>query len=281
MNLSRKILQAAAVVALGVSSATAESYQVGVCAYTFRQFTAFEAIDKTKEAGGEVIEFFLWQKLSPEHPDVILNENLADGHIAALKAKLESAGIKAVNAYFSDAAFKDPAHVEERLHRLFGFARKLGLRGLTGEPPADQLDLIEKMVKEYDIQLCFHNHPKDPKRPDYRNWDPAYLLSLMDGRDPRMGFCLDVGHIVRSGLDPVEAVRLFGKRLHSVHLKDVKDATTGAPDGPYGEGVGNLAGVLAELKKTGFSGHVAVECDRIPEPLMEGVARNIAFIREH
>ena len=37
---------------------------VGAQAYTFKEFTAFEAIAKTKEAGGNVIEFFPGQTLS-------------------------------------------------------------------------------------------------------------------------------------------------------------------------------------------------------------------------
>ena len=35
--------------------------EIGVAAYTFRHLTAFEAIEKTKECGGDVFEFFLWQ----------------------------------------------------------------------------------------------------------------------------------------------------------------------------------------------------------------------------
>ncbi|MBI5394993.1 MAG: hypothetical protein HZA91_06805, partial [Verrucomicrobia bacterium] len=126
--------------------------EVGIATYTFRHLTAFEAIEKTKECGGDVIEFFLWQKLSPQHPKVVVDMNLSDEHIAVLKAKLKATGVRAVNAYFNNAPFQDKANAEANVRKLFEFARKLGLRGLTGEPPVDQLDLVEKMVKEYDIQ---------------------------------------------------------------------------------------------------------------------------------
>ena len=274
-------LSAGLVACLAGSLACAEGFEIGVAAYTFRKQTAFEAIEKTKACGGDVIEFFLWQKLSPEHPDVVLDQNLSDAHLAALKAKLQACGVKAVNAYFNNAVFQDPSKAEANLHRLFGFARQLGLSGLTGEPPSDQLDLVERMVKAYDIRLHFHNHPKDPKKPDYRNWDPAYLLSLMARRDPRMGFSLDTGHISRSGLDPAEAVRLFGKRTFSVHLKDVKEATQHSIDLPYGQGIGNMSGVLAELKKQGFGGHVAVEYENVTDSLMADVTFCLGFIRAH
>ena len=266
---------------LALSGACAGGFEIGVASYSFRNVTAFEAIEKTKACGGDVIEFFLWQKLSPEHPDVVLNHNISDEHLTALKNKLQVTGVRAVNAYFNNTVFQDKANVEANVRSLFEFARKLGLRGLTGEPPVDQLDLVEKMVKEFNIQLCFHNHPKDPKKPDYKNWDPVYLLSLMEKRDPRMGFSLDTGHISRSGLEPVEAVRLFKDRILSVHLKDVKEATKESIDLPYGQGIGNMAGVLAELKKQGFKGHVAVEYENVTDHLLADVKFCLAFIRSH
>ncbi|MCX7887762.1 MAG: sugar phosphate isomerase/epimerase [Verrucomicrobiae bacterium] len=255
--------------------------EVGVAAYTFRRLTALEAIEKTKECGGEVIEFFFWQRLSPEQPKVVTDMNLADEHIAALRAKLKATGVRAVNAYFNNTPFKDKDGVEAGVRKMFEFARKLGLRGLTGEPPVEHLDLIEKFVKEYDIQLCFHNHPKDPKRPHYRNWDPAYLASLMQKRDRRMGFCVDTGHLSRSGIDPVEAIKLLGPRVLSLHLKDVREAQYGSPDVPYGQGVGNITGVLAELKRQGFRGHIAVEYEQITDHLLDDVKHCVKFIRTH
>jgi sugar phosphate isomerase/epimerase len=278
MKITRCILLAFGMVTLG---ARADGFGVGVATYSFRNGTVFEAIDKTKACGGDVIEFFLWQKLSPEQPEVILNQDISDENLAALKAKLQSTGVKAVNAYFNNAVFQDQDKAEANVRKLFGFARKLGLLGLTGEPPAEQLDLVEKMVKEFDIQFCFHNHPKDPNKADYKNWDPAYLITLMEKRDPRMGFSLDTGHLSRSGIDPVATVKLLKSRILSVHLKDVKEAKKESIDLPSGQGISNIAGVLAELKKQGFRGHVAVEYENITDHLLDDVRVCINFIRTH
>ena len=255
--------------------------EVGCSAYTFRRLTAFEAIEKTKECGGDVIEFFLWQKLSLENPKVILNADLPDEHIAALKAKLKATGVRAVNAYFNNAPFQDKAGAGVGVRKLFEFGRKLGLRGLTGEPAPDQLDLVEQMVKEYDIQLCFHNHPHNPKKPEYLNWDPKYLFSLMEKRDPRMGFSVDTGHLVRSGVDTVETLKLFKKRALSVHLKDIKEARHDSEDLPYGQGISNIAGILAQLQRMEFRGHVAVEYEHTTDHLLDDVKHCIRFMRSH
>lgn len=253
--------------------------EAGIACYTFRHLTAFESIDKARECGAEVIEFFLWQKLSPDYPGVILDMNLPDELIAALKTKLASAKLRAVNAYFNNKVFEDKTQAEANLRKLFGFAHKLGLRGLTGEPPAEQMDLVERMVKEYDVQLCFHNHPKNSAKPEYRNWEPAYLLSLMQGRDPRMGFCVDTGHLARSGVNSVEAIKLLGSRVLSVHLKDVKEAKPESGDLRYGEGIANMDGVLAELRRSGFRGHLAVEYEHTTDQLMDDVRHCLAFMR--
>lgn len=281
MRIVRAFFLAAGLAALSAHAGpSGKGMEVGVAAYSFRHLTAFEAIEKTKECGGEVIEFFLWQKLSPSHSNIVLNADLPDEHVAALKAKLEASGIRAVNAYFNNATFQDPARAEANTRKLFELARKLGLRGLTGEPPVEHLDMVERFVKEYGIQLCFHNHPRNPAKPEYRNWDPAYLLALMETRDPRMGFSVDTGHLSRSGVDPVETLKLFKDRILSVHLKDVTEAKPDSGDVPYGQGIGNIAGVLDELKRQGFRGHVAVEYEHTTDRLIDDMKHCIGFVKK-
>ncbi|MFA7174184.1 MAG: TIM barrel protein [Kiritimatiellia bacterium] len=258
------------------SEKNAEGWEIGVSAYSFRKFNVFETIEKTRDCGGEVIEFFLWQKLGPAYPDVIFNQNLTDEQIATVKAKLAECGVRAVNAYFSnDNLGKDEAD----LRKLFVFAQKLGLRGLTGEPPVEKLDLIEKLVKEFDIQLCFHNHARDAKRPNYRNWDPVYLMALMERRDRRMGFSVDTGHIYRSGMDPVTYLRTVQGRVFSIHLKDIKEPKYGSPDVLYGKGIGNISAVLQELKRQQFKGHIGVEFDQVSNEIEKDVKDCIDYIR--
>jgi sugar phosphate isomerase/epimerase len=258
---------------------TTGGFVVGCAAYTFRQGTAFEAIDKTKACGGKVIEFFAWQKLSAETGDVKLDENLSDENIKRLKAKLDDAGIQAVNCYVNNAHFAAGNKDESGPRKVFEFARKLGLRGLTGEPPEDQLDIVEKLAKEYDIQFCFHNHPKDEKKPDYRNWEPAYVLSLVKNRDRHIGVCVDTGHLVRSGIKPVDAIKTLGNRVLSAHLKDLNDWKPDAIDQPYGQGVADIKGVLAELKRVGFKGHIAIEYENTTDHLLDDVKQCIEFVR--
>ncbi|MEI9866238.1 MAG: hypothetical protein WDN00_17120 [Limisphaerales bacterium] len=74
---------------------------------------------------------------------------------------------------------------EAEARKIFEFAKKFELYGITTES-VDAIDTIEKLVKEYDIRVGFHDHPRQPNNPDYRMWDPNYLLSVVKDRDPRM-----------------------------------------------------------------------------------------------
>jgi len=142
---------------------------IGCQAWTFMNYTVMEAIDKTAAAGGKVIEFFPGQKLSPDQ-DVKFDHNSPDDVIAAVQAKLKECGVRAVN-YGVVGIPNDEAGAR----KIFDFAKKLDLYAITTES-VDSLDTIEKLVKEYDIKLGFHDHPKNPNKPEYRMWDPNYVL---------------------------------------------------------------------------------------------------------
>jgi len=253
-------------------------FPLGCQAYSFKFYTLFEAIDKTSEAGGKTIEMFLWQKFSPEFPDLEFNAQLSDEHFKLLKKKFRSSGVRPVSAYFNNVPFteKDP---EAALRKVFDFAKKLKLVSLTGEPPdgKENFDLVEKLVKEYDIRFCLHNHRNDPTRPEYKNWDPNHTVKLMEGRDKRMGFCLDTGHIVRSGLKPVDALKVLEGRVFALHLKDPITITD--HDTIYGQGVGDVKGVLKELKRQKFDGYISIEYEHNWTNSVPDIKQCVEFVR--
>jgi inosose dehydratase len=107
---------------------------------------------------------------------------------------------------------------------------------------------------------------------------PAEVERLTASTDPeRMGICLDVGHYVVGGGDPVAAIRALGDRITHVHLKDVDPAVlvrlqTGALEGlghairervftELGAGMLDLDGVIAALAELDYAGWLIVEQD--------------------
>lgn len=160
-------------------------FAIGCQAYTFNRFSVFEAIEKTAQAGGKVIEFYPGQKLSKEEPTEKWDHNASDETIAKVKAQLDKFKLMAVN-YGVVGIPSD----EAQARKVFEFAKKLGLRAITTESDKS-IETIERLVKEYDIMVAFHDHPKNPNNPDYKMWDPNYILSLVKDRDTRIGACAD------------------------------------------------------------------------------------------
>lgn len=66
---------------------------------------------------------------------------------------------------------------------------------------------------------------------------------MLDGRSDLMGVCADIGHWVRSGLNPVDCLRQLEGRVISLHIKDLnKFGVRDAHDLPWGTGNSNVAG---------------------------------------
>ncbi|MBM3840988.1 MAG: sugar phosphate isomerase/epimerase [Verrucomicrobia bacterium] len=251
-------------------------FAIGAQAYTFNRFSVFEAIEKTAAAGGKVIEFYPGQKLSADDPSVKWDHNASEEIIQKVKDKLAKHKIKAVN-YGVVGIPKD----EAAARKIFEFAKTLGLYAVTTES-TDSIDTIEKMVKEFDIKVAYHNHPRQPRNPNYKVWDPNYILSLVKDRDSRIGACADTGHWLTSEVDPVEAIKLLKGRVISSHLKDrnVRGAS-GHHDVPFGTGVGNIGGVLDELQRQGFDGNISIEYEYNWNESVVDVAQCIGFVRGH
>jgi sugar phosphate isomerase/epimerase len=246
---------------------------IGCQAYTFNRFSVFEAIELTAQAGGKVIEFYPGQKLSKDEPKVSWDHNASPEVIQKVKEKLAQHKIRAVN-YGVVGIPKD----EAQARKLFEFAKTMGLRAITTES-VDAIDTIEKLVKEYDIMVGFHDHPKRADDAGYRMWDPSYILSVVKDRDSRIGSCADTGHWVRSNLKPVDCLRILKGRIISSHLKDLHQMGPGAHDVPYGEGVSDIPAVLEELKHQGFTGNISIEYEYHWENSSPEVAQCIGFVR--
>jgi len=242
---------------------------LGCQAYSFKEYSVMEAIDKTAAAGGKIIEFYPGQKYSPDQPALKFDHNATDEMIAAVKAQLAKAGIRPVN-YGVVSIPKD----EAAARKIFEFAKKFELYAVTTES-VDAIDTIEKLVKEYDIRVGFHDHPRKENKPEYKMWDPNYILSVVKDRDARIGSCADVGHWFHSGLDPVDCLKILQGRIISTHLKD-EDPTFKVV--PFGAGKINFPGIFAELKRQNFVGNASIEYEADWKDNVGDIAQCIAYV---
>jgi sugar phosphate isomerase/epimerase len=246
-------------------------FSVGCQAYTFNRFTVFEAIEKTALAGGTVIEFYPGQKLSPDDA-AKWDHNASEDLIQKVKEKLAQHKIVPVN--YGVVGGKG----EAEWRTIFEFGKKLGLYGITTESVGD-LDIIEKLVKEFDIRVGIHEHARRPDNPDYKVWDPNYVLSVVKARDKRIGACADTGHWATSGIKPLDALKILEGRIISCHLKDRPIIGKQQPDAVFGTGVSDICGLLKELKRQGFEGNISIEYENNWDNSVPDVAQCIGFIR--
>lgn len=140
------------------------------------------------------------------------------------------------------------------------------------------------------VKVAFHPHAGTwIESPD----EVEALASRLAGTGA--GLCLDVGHYLVGGGDPVEAIGRYGELITHVHLKDVDpavlermrtreldDFSAAIRDRIFtelGNGALDLDGVLAALEGIGFEGWMMVEQDSSWLPPSEAAAIGYRVLR--
>ena len=107
-------------------------------------------------------------------------------------------------------------------------------------------------------------------------WEIERALDVSD-----IGLCLDTGHLLVGGGDPVKGMEAWGDRINHVHLKDARrdvidriSAEGASVEAIWrrrafcrlGEGDVDVERVLDHVKENGYSGWLVVEQDTMPDP---------------
>ena len=85
----------------------------------------------------------------------------------------------------------------------------------------------------------------------------------------------DVGHYVRSGLDPVECLKKLEGRIITLHFKDLNEKGPKAHDVPWGTGISQARAMLVELQRQKFTGPLCVEYEYNWENSSADIARSV------
>ncbi|MES2659922.1 MAG: sugar phosphate isomerase/epimerase [Verrucomicrobiota bacterium] len=246
---------------------------IGCQAYSFKEFSAFEAITKTKEAGGKIIEFYPGQKLRPDSPaGEIVHHNASDEVTKALLDECKRQGVFPVN--YGVVGANNAGEV----NKIMAFAKKMGLYAVCTES-TEQVAAWEAAAKEYDVKVAFHEHGGSMSKPDYKVWHPLYILGVVESRDPRVGACADLGHWCTSNLKPIECLRILKGRVISVHLKDKSEMGPKGVVVPSGQGVVDVAACIAELKKQKFDGHFSIEHENDWKDSVPKIKESVVFAK--
>jgi sugar phosphate isomerase/epimerase len=207
-------------------------WKLAVQAWTFKSFNLSQALDKLNELGIKYIELYPGQVIGGGI-DGTTNFTMDAKTMEQLKALLDKKGVKAV----SYGVVKPKSEAE--WVQMFEFAAAMGIEVIVTEPEAKYIDLLESLCDKHKIKLGIHNHPKPTPF-----WHPDVAKSLTAARSIRIGVSADIGHWVRSGLDPLDCISDLEGRIISFHFKDINQAgVRQAHDVPWGTGHCNVAGV--------------------------------------
>ncbi len=235
--------------------------KIGVASYSLRKFPRDRAIAALKDLNVKYVTI----------KDVHLARTDTPDQVRAGAQQFRDAGITIMGGGTLTWKTAD----EAAMRKDFEYARAAGMPLVVCSPAPETLDLLEKMVKEFDIKAAIHNHgTEDPWWPA-----PSDVLKRIDKRDPRMGICMDIGHAIRAGADVVKAVGQAGPRLLDLHIKDLTDTKNRESQVEVGRGVLPIAGVFRELVRTKFAGHVSLEYEIKADDPVPGMLESLSYMR--
>jgi inosose dehydratase len=146
-----------------------------------------------------------------------------------------------------------------------------GMSDAQWDGAAQILTRISQACRELGLSAVFHHHAGSFIE------TPGEIARLCELTAPDLlGICLDTGHYLFGGGDPVDAVRSYGERIRHLHLKDVQlpvleaarrdevgflEAVRRGVFCPLGEGAVNLKKIIEDVTAGGYSDWVIVEQD--------------------
>ncbi|NLY01650.1 MAG: sugar phosphate isomerase/epimerase [Rhodopirellula sp.] len=233
--------------------------KLGLASYTTRKFTLDETLAMARRVGLDWIclkSFHLELDASPED-------------IAKAVEKVKAAGMVLYGG--GVITMKTAADVQQ----AFDYAKAAGMTTIVGAPLPEVLPLVNAKVEQYDIAVAIHNHgPGDKVYPT-----PESIIERVGQLDKRIGLCIDIGHTLRIGADPVRDAERFADRLLDVHIKDVTAPTAAGTTVEIGRGVIDIPAFLKTLLKINYSRVVSFEYEKDADDPLPGLAESVGYVR--
>jgi sugar phosphate isomerase/epimerase len=247
-----------------------DPFFTAIAGYTFHKFK----LEPTLEMLKKVNVNYLCIK------DFHLPLNSNEEQIAEFHAKCKSFN---VTGYGVGPIYMGSA---DEAKRAFEYAKRVGVKIVVGVPfemkdnkrvsSRALLEVINGLVKEYDMKYASHNHG-----PDMPELFPSAVscIELINDLDKRVGLCLDIGHELRDGKDPVDAILKYGDRLHDLHTKDVTAAVKAGRTVEMGRGIIDISGVVRALRKVNYTGACSLEFEKDSDDPLAGIAESIGYFQ--
>jgi inosose dehydratase len=253
------ILSGKALMPTHAAAAAKPKFEIGMASYTFRKFPLEDCIAMTKRLGIKNIAFKSFHMAMDSTPQ----------QIRAIAQQTRDAGL---NLYSCGVVYMK---TEAEVHQAFDYAKEAGMKIIIGVPEHQYLDIVEQKVKDYDISVAIHNHGPGDTR--YSRVKDAY--DRIQGRDKRLGLCVDIGHVERLGNNVVDVLKKYSDRMLDFHFKDVTASTKEGKSTECGHGVIDLPAVMKALVDINYSGSALLEYEASADDPLPGAAESIGYLR--
>ena len=164
---------------------------------------------------------------------------------------------------------------EAEVDNSFEYAKRVGVKLIVGVPNYEFLPYVDKKVKEYGFYYAIHLH--GPDMPTYP--DAADVWENTKNLDPRIGMCLDIGHDLRNGCDPVADLEKFHTRVFDMHIKDVTDSTKAGRGIEIGRGIIDFPELIRMMRKVNYTGKCSLEHEKDMRDPFIGIAESIGYFK--
>jgi sugar phosphate isomerase/epimerase len=163
----------------------------------------------------------------------------------------------------------------EEVDRGFEYAERVGVKLIVGVPNYDLLPYVNEKVQQYDFHYAIHLHGPDIKEyPDATDaWNHTKDL------DRRMGMCLDIGHDLRNGCDPVADLKQYHSRVFDMHIKDVTDSTKAGAGIEIGRGKIDFPALVRMMREVNYTGMCSLEYEKDMKDPFLGIAESIGYFK--
>jgi len=182
-----------------------------------------------------------------------------------------------------NAILKDAETVVPRLAKLGGRTLGTGVGRAPQHKTPEQLDaqaeVLRKVMalsKAHGVVLNLHNHT-------YEVENQEHDLKGTLARIPDIKLGPDLNWLLRAGVDPVDFIRRYGKRIVFLHLRDQK--ADGTWPEAMGEGNMDYVAIGRELKRMNYSGDAVIELAheqgfQLTRPLRESLEISREYVRK-
>jgi sugar phosphate isomerase/epimerase len=238
---------------------TKDLFRLAIAGYTFAKINLDDSLTMMKRVGVNLLGV----------KDFHLPLNSTKEVIDKTLAKMRSFGVEPYGV--------GPIYMksESAVDQAFAYAKLVGVTLVIGVPDIEFLPYVDKKVKEYNFRLAIHNH--GPDLPLYSSAEDVW--KEIKGLDPRIGFCLDIAHTVRLGLDPISTYIKYRDRIYDFHIWDVDKPEKAGWCVEGGRGIIDFPKFFRTLRKYKYAGTCSLEYGKDMSDPLPGVAESIGYLR--